>query len=107
MRDRFRFAYYQRVATPTGEPLTIRARRKSAALQPDPQVSALMPLPLMVAWDMIRALRMRRKYQGLWVVEVYRKYESAEARIVDEAPKYEAFDLVDARASEMGLPRTK
>lgn len=101
--DRLRLEYRKTAVSPSGKQVVVRARRKvnDDAISPL-DTSPLLPVVVVATWAAIREFRLRRKYQGLWIVEVYPRFQPERAQVVAEALKYEAFDLVDAKAAELG-----
>lgn len=99
--DRLRLGYTKRVITPSGQQIVVRARRTMDVAEPSSGSSWMLPLPMFLSWEVLREVRLSRKYQRLWLVETYPRYEASKATVLAELPRHQAFDMVDERAASL------
>lgn len=98
--DPLRLDYRRRVRVSTGAEVIVRARRKIDAESVDPFA---VPLPAIVIalWTAVREFRNHTRYKRQWIVDVYPRFDPANAHVLAEAGKRQALDLVDRHVTEL------
>ena len=98
--DAVRMSYTKRVTTPDGTEMFVRAMRKEN-VDVIGELTWWLPTPVYLVAEVIRELRTRGKYEGIWLVEVGHRWGFKKNVKLGEFPKAEALDLVNARADEI------
>jgi hypothetical protein len=90
------------VVTPAGREIVVRARRKIDAESVDP-IGVPLPLAVVAIWRAVHEYRNHTKCEHRWIVEVFPRFDPDRAKVLAQAGKREALDLVDRHASDFAV----